>query len=48
VKFGEVVEPLVGESVAIPERLKSIINGKKLSIPMKADFDAFKSWLMEK
>ncbi|HQO31040.1 MAG TPA: threonine synthase [Chitinophagales bacterium] len=48
VKFGEVVEPLIGESVDIPERLKSIINGKKLSIPMKADFDAFKSWLMEK
>ncbi len=48
VKFGEVVEPLIGKSVEIPERLQSIINGKKLSIPMAADFTAFKEWLLNK
>ncbi|MCC6516721.1 MAG: threonine synthase [Chitinophagales bacterium] len=48
VKFGELVAPLIGEEVAIPERLQSIINGKKLSIPMSANFDVFKAWLMSK
>jgi len=48
VKFGEVVEPLIGKKVEIPERLKSIIDGEKLSIPMSADFNTFKSWLLSK
>ena len=48
VKFGDVVEPLIGEKVEIPERLESIINGKKKSINMSANFDIFKMWLMDK
>jgi threonine synthase len=48
VKFGETVEPLIGERVSIPARLQSIINGKKQSLSMPADFDAFKIWLMNK
>lgn len=48
VKFGEVVEPLIGEKVEIPERLQSIINGKKQSIAMNTDFEGFKSWLLSK
>ena len=48
VKFGDVVEPLIGEIVEIPERLKSIINGKKKSINMSANFEVFKMWLMDK
>ena len=48
VKFGDVVEPLIGEKVEIPERLESIINGKKKSINMSANFDVFKMWLLDK
>jgi threonine synthase len=48
VKFGDVVEPLIGEKVEIPERLESIINGKKKSINMSANFDIFKMWLLDK
>ncbi|MFN8281744.1 MAG: threonine synthase [Chitinophagales bacterium] len=48
VKFGETVEPLIGEAVEIPERLKSIISGKKKSIAMSANFDIFKMWLLDK
>jgi threonine synthase len=48
VKFGDVVEPLIGEKVEIPERLEAIIKGKKLSIPMTADFSDFKHWLLNK
>lgn len=48
VKFGDIVEPLIGEKVDLPERLQSIINGRKLSIPMSANFDVFKNWLLMK
>jgi threonine synthase len=46
VKFGEVVEPLIGNAVEIPERLQKAMGTDKKSIPMKADFDAFKQWLL--
>jgi threonine synthase len=46
VKFGEVVEPLIGNTVEIPERLQKAMGTDKKSIPMKADFDAFKQWLL--
>lgn len=48
VKFGEIVEPLIEAHIHIPDRLKSIINGRKLSIPMSANFDVFKTWLLSK
>lgn len=48
VKFGEVVEPLIRESVEIPERLQSILHGKKQSIPMSSAFEEFKTWLLNK
>lgn len=46
VKFGEVVEPLIGKSVEIPERLQRMLGTEKLSIPMGSDFESFKSWLL--
>jgi len=46
VKFQEVVEPLIGEPVAIPERLQKMLGTDKQSIPMDADFEAFKGWLL--
>ena len=48
VKFGEIVEPMISEKIEIPERLQSIINGEKLSIPMSTDFATFKNWLLSK
>ena len=48
VKFGDVVEPLIEAHIHIPDRLKSIISGKKQSVLMSADFDVFKTWLMTK
>lgn len=45
VKFGEVVEPLIGKPVEIPERLQRMLGTEKLSIPMRSDFESFKSWL---
>jgi threonine synthase len=48
VKFGDVVEPLIEAYIHIPERLKSIISGKKQSVLMSADFDVFKNWLLTK
>lgn len=47
VKFGEVVEPLIGKAVEIPERLQKAMGTDKKSIPMKADFDAFKQRLLK-
>lgn len=48
VKFGEVVEPLIGKAVEIPERLKSILVNDKKSISMSKEFTMFKEWLMNK
>lgn len=48
VKFGDIVEPLIGQKVNIPERLQSIINGKKIAIPMSSNFEEFKTWLLNK
>jgi threonine synthase len=48
VKFQEVVEPLIGEPVAIPERLQKMLGTDKQSIPMPAEFEAFKGWLLGK
>ncbi|MDB5226788.1 MAG: thrC [Bacteroidota bacterium] len=48
VKFGDVVEPLIQAHIHIPDRLKSIISGKKQSITMSPSFDVFKTWLMNK
>jgi threonine synthase len=48
VKFGDIVEPLIEAHIKIPARLESIINGKKQSVLMSANFDVFKSWLLDK
>lgn len=48
VKFGDVVEPLIGQKVAIPERLQKMLGTEKLSIPMSSKFADFKEWLMSK
>ena len=48
VKFGEVVEPILGFTPEIPERLKKAIGTNKQSIEMSNDYTTFKQWLMDK
>lgn len=48
VKFGEVVEPLIGKAVEIPQRLKDMLGSEKKSIPMSSEFEDFKTWLLNK
>jgi threonine synthase len=48
VKFAEVVSPQIGEEVAIPERLRYLLEKEKMSIPMSANFEDFKMFLMKK
>lgn len=46
-KFLETVEEIVGEKVAIPQKLQDFMKGKKQSIEMTKSFDTFKSWLLQ-
>jgi threonine synthase len=45
-KFIEDVERILHHPVLIPERLKILADHPKDSVPMNADYDVFKSWLM--
>lgn len=47
VKFYDVVEPLIGEKIPIPDTLaKGLLTGKKKSIPIEADYGALKNILL--
>ncbi len=46
-KFKEKVDSILGADIAIPERLQAFMQGKKQSVPMDNDFEAFKSFLMK-
>ena len=45
-KFLQTVEEIIGEKVAIPEKLQAFMKGTKQSVPMAKDFAAFKAYLM--
>lgn len=47
-KFKETVEGITGAGVEIPARLAAFMRGKKQSVPLPADFDAFKTLLLSK
>ncbi|MBP5170467.1 MAG: threonine synthase [Bacteroidales bacterium] len=44
-KFKHTVEGIIGEPVALPERLAAFMRGRKQSVPMTAAFDDFKAYL---
>lgn len=46
-KFKEKVDSILEADIAIPERLQAFMQGKKQSVPMDNDFEAFKSFLMK-
>jgi threonine synthase len=45
-KFLETVESIIGEKVEIPRKLQEFMKGKKESVELPKDFDAFKSFLL--
>ncbi len=47
VKFGEVVEPIIQDEIAVPERLQKAMGTEKMSIPMTKDFNSFKNFLFQ-
>ena len=46
VKFYDVVEPVTGQKVEIPQNIQSILNKKKESVQMDPDYDQFKKFLL--
>jgi threonine synthase len=46
VKFPEVVEEAIGQKLAIPSSVQYLLDKPKQSIPLAADYDAFKSWMI--
>lgn len=45
-KFKDTVDPIIGTSVEIPERLAEFMKGKKQSVAMTKDFADFKAFLL--
>lgn len=45
-KFGEVVEPVIGQKVEIPERLQEFMNRTKVATLIKPDYAEFKAYLL--
>jgi threonine synthase len=48
VKFPEVVEEAIGQTIAIPESVRFLLDKEKVAIPMGASFGVFKSWMLNK
>lgn len=46
-KFGETVKKATGRDPTLPERLERVLSLPDRSIPMDADYDQFKDWLLE-
>jgi threonine synthase len=48
VKFPEVVEASIGQTLAIPASVQFLLDKEKVAIPMSANFGMFKSWMMKR
>ena len=48
VKFPEVVEEAIGQTIAIPDSVKFLLDKKKVSTPLAANYAAFKTWMKER
>lgn len=46
-KFKETVEAITGHDVRIPEKLADFMRGTKQSVPIPADFDSFRQFLLK-
>ena len=47
-KFYDTVKPIIQSEVQIPERLQAFMKGTKQSVPMSAQFEDFKAYLMQR
>ena len=47
-KFKDTVEPIIGQPVAVPQRLAEFMKGQKLSVELPSDFDTFKRFLSDR
>jgi threonine synthase len=48
VKFYDVVEPLLGEKIPIPDSIRTILEKEKQSISLEANYGALKEYLRNK
>ena len=46
VKFPEVVEEAIGQTVALPDSVKFLLDKKKVSTALAANYAAFKNWMI--
>ena len=46
VKFPEVVEEAIGQTIAIPDSVKFLLDKKKVSTALAANYAAFKTWMI--
>jgi threonine synthase len=46
VKFPEVVEEAIGQTIAIPDSVKFLLDKKKVSTALAANYSAFKNWMI--
>ena len=46
VKFPEVVEEAIGQTIAIPDSVKFLLDKKKVSTALAANYAAFKNWMI--
>ena len=47
-KFKATVESSIWQKIEVPQRLADFMKGEKQTVPMKADFNEFKKYLMNK
>ncbi len=47
VKFRDVIEPVIGQKIEVPDRLSHWISEEKKSIEMGSDFESFKQFLLK-
>jgi threonine synthase len=48
VKFPEVVEEAIGQTIEIPDSVKYLLDKEKVAIPIGASFAGFKEWMLSK
>jgi len=46
-KFKDTVERIIGNNITMPERLAAFMTGKKRTVQMSKDFNAFKEFMMQ-
>ncbi|PAU93579.1 threonine synthase [Aliifodinibius salipaludis] len=45
-KFKDVIEPIIGKKITMPDRLKACLNKQKQSHVLEDDYDELKKWLL--